>query len=299
MSKRNHYLLPVLALIVIVIGNYVIVAQDDFTGEWKAEYRAGKSGESELQINMFRKSKKNQMGSSFDLSELRGLSESQINGSASNVRFSLVREAGTVDFDGVFQSGKGKGTFRFTPNADFVAAMRTRGFDFEKRINGEDEDAKWRLLFSAATLNVTVALADDLIAADFGKIEMDDLFKAAIFKIDGAFAREMKATGFKNLSFDDLVKARIFKIDPEFVADVAKMGFDNESFESLVKMRIFKITPEYLAEIRAEGLNGLDIEDVVKLRIFNIDADYIRKARSEGVPMDVEKLVQKKIGVLR
>lgn len=298
MLKRNQYLFPFLALIVIVIGKYVIVAQDTFSGDWKAELRTEDSAR-KLQINLYRESKKNQMGSIFDLNELRGLSESQVNRSGSSVRFSLVREAGKIDFEGAFQNGKGKGTFRFTPNSDYVAAMRTRGFDFDKRITGEDEDSKLRRLFAATTLNVTVALADDLIAADFGKIGIDDLFKAAIFKIDGAFAREMGATGFKNLSFDDLVKARIFKIDPEFVAEVARMGFGNESFESLVKMRIFKITPEFLAGIRAEGLNDLDIEDVVKLRIFNIDADYIRKARADGVPMNVEKLVQKKIGAFR
>lgn len=298
MKRLKPVIIPMLALIVIVIGKYVIVAQDAYTGEWKAELRTDESV-GKLQLNMYRKSKRNQTGSSFDLNELRGLSESQITGPSSAVRFSLVREAGTVDFDGTFEKGKGKGTFRFSPNMDFVAAMRTRGFDFEKRVNGEDDDAKWRLLFAATTLNVTVALADDLIASDFGKIETDDLFKAAIFKIDGAYAREMKATGFKNLSFDDLVKARIFKIDPEFVGEVARMGFENEAFESLVKMRIFRITPEFLAGIRAEGLNDLDIEDVVKLRIFNIDADYIRKARADGVPMNVEKLVQKKIGVNR
>lgn len=77
------------------------------------------------------------------------------------------------------------------------------------------------------------------------------------------------------------------------------MGFNKEPFESLVKMQIFKVTPEFLTEVRNEGLTDLNIEDLVKLRIFKIDGEYIRQARAEGARIDVESLVQRKIGVAR
>lgn len=108
----------------------------------------------------------------------------------------------------------------------------------------------------------------------------------------------MKASGFE-LGMEDLVKARIFKIDPEFVKQVAQMGFEKEPFESLVKMQIFKVTPDFISEMRNEGLNNLQIEDLVKLRIFKIDAEFIRQAKSEGVPVEVQRLVERRIGVAR
>jgi hypothetical protein len=77
------------------------------------------------------------------------------------------------------------------------------------------------------------------------------------------------------------------------------MGFDKEPFESLVKMRIFKVTPAFVAEVRGEGLNDLTIEDLVKMKIFKIDAEYIRQAKADGAPLDVEELVQRRIGVRR
>ena len=75
------------------------------------------------------------------------------------------------------------------------------------------------------------------------------------------------------------------------------MGFEKEPFESLVKMQIFKVTPEFITEVRNEGLTNLQIEDLVKLRIFKIDALYIREAKADGAPLEVERLVQRKIGV--
>jgi hypothetical protein len=176
--------------------------------------------------------------------------------------------------------------------------MKSRGFDFSESRNGNDEDRTDDRLFAATALNVTTALADDLASAGFGNLKTEDLFKAAIFHIDSKFMREMKASGF-DLGMEDLVKARIFKIDPEFVRQVAQMGFEKEPFESLVKMQIFKVTPEFIADMRNEGLTNLQIEDLVKLRIFKIDADFIRQAKAEGVPIEVEKLVERRIGVAR
>src|SRR5215217_2510024 len=267
------------------------IAQNTTSGVWTATIS---KDDSKIHLSLERrteKSGKNQMGHDFDFSELQGLTREQaLNGGA--VSFSLVREAGRIDLEGSFQNGKGSGTFRFTGNPAFVSAMKTRGFDF---IVDEDEDR----LFAAATINVTTALADDLASAGFGKLNTDDLFKAAIFKIDSKFMREMKASGFNDLGLEELVKARIFKIDADFVRQVAQMGFQNEPFESLVKMQIFKVTPEFVTEVRNEGLTDLDVEDVVKLRIFKIDAEFIRKAKAEGANLDVESLVQRKIGVAR
>lgn len=282
---------------VVLLTAAGVVAQTELTGEWTGSVNEN----GKLHLNLERrkeKGRRNQMGQSYEFTDLQGLSRDQAqNGGA--VKFSLVREAGRIDCEGTFQNGKGSGTFRFTGNQAFVASMRTRNFDFDQRSDTHNGHASENRLFAATTLNITTALADDLLSADFGKLDVGDLFKAAIFKVDSRFMREMKASGFPNLGMEELVKARIFKIDAAFVTHVAQMGFEKEPFESLVKMRIFKITPEFIIEVRNEGLTNLEIEDVVKLRIFNIDGEFIRKAKAEGVPLEVEKLVQRRIGVAR
>ncbi len=299
MSKNFQILMRfAFAFVVIVVGNYVIVAQTVLTGDWKAEVRSDKNPD-KIQLSFERRSEKggrNQHGSSFNYADLQGLSREQAL-AGGTVKFSLVREAGTIDCEGSFQNNKGTGAFRFTSNPQFVSAMKTRGFDFEADSSRRKNQDLEERLFAAATLNVTTALADDLLSADFGKLDVEDLFKAAIFKVDSQFMREMKASGFPNIGMEDLVKARIFKIDAAFVKEVVAMGFDKEPFESLVKMRIFKVTPEFIAEARNEGLTNLDVEDLVKMRIFKIDSAFIREAKAAGVPLNVEKLVEKRIGV--
>jgi hypothetical protein len=275
------------------------IAQNAMTGDWTASLGHDNSGK--INLNFERRTEKggrNQMGQTYDFGDLEGLSRERVL-SDGPVKFSLVREAGRIDCEGSFQNGKGSGTFRFTGNQSFVSAMKSRGFDFEEDSianNGRDSEDR---LFAATTLNVTTALADDLSSAGFGKLHVDDLFKAAIFKVDSKFMRAMKASGFPNLGMEELVKARIFKIDADFVSQVTQMGFDKEPFESLVKMRIFKITPEFITEVRNEGLTDISVEDLVKMHIFKIDSEFIRQAKAEGVPLEVERLVQRRIGVAR
>jgi hypothetical protein len=319
MTKRSRLLL--LAVFALALSSLApdagsALAQSTLTGDWKASTDSdkidkwGKRDDSEkaekrekgdkLYLSFERRTERggrSQMGSDYDYSELQGLSREQAR-AGGPVRFSLAREAGTIECEGSFGGGRGSGAFRFTPNAGFVSSMKARGFDFEKDTStfNDDRDHENRL-FAAATLNVTTALADDLLSADFGKLDVDDLFKAAIFKVDSKFMREMKESGFPNLTFEDLVKARIFKIDAGFVREAARMGFDKEPFESLVKMRIFKVTPEFVAEVKGEGLTDLSVEDLVKMKIFKIDADFIRRAKADGTPLEVEELVQKRIGV--
>ena len=299
MSKNIQILMRLaFAFTIIVVGNYVIVAQTVLTGDWKAQVKSEKNPD-KIQLSFERRTEKggrNQHGSSFNYADLQGLSREQaLSGGA--VKFSLAREAGTIDCEGSFNNGSGAGTFRFTSNPQFVTAMKTRGFDFEADTSGGRKKDLEDRLFAAATLNVTTALADDLLSANFGKLDTEDLFKAAIFKVDSQFMRDMKASGFPNMGMEDLVKARIFKIDAAFVKEVVAMGFDKEPFESLVKMRIFKVTPEFINEARSEGLTNLDVEDLVKMRIFKIDSQFIREAKADGVPLEVEELVQKRIGV--
>lgn len=298
MSKSLAFRLFSLGLAIFVFGSYVIVAQNALTGDWTASTKDENPDKIHLSFEMrSEKGGKNQHGSSFAYSDLQGLSREQAQNG--KVSFSLAREAGTIECEGTFVNGRGSGTFRFTPNYGFADAMRSRGFDFSKSSkHGGGQDLE-RRLFTATTLNVTTAFADDLKSANFGPLDVDDLFKAVIFKITPQFMAEMKATGFPNLGMEDLVKARIFKVDAEYVRQVNDMGFPNLDFEGLIKFRIFKVEPEFLASIKSEGINNLTAEDVVKLRIFKIDPQFIREARATEPNITVEQMVEMKIGVRR
>src|SRR5919206_55041 len=107
----------------------LVSSEDDHKIQLNLEERRNKDGG------------RHQHGQSYDFSELQGLTREQTL-SGGPVNFSLVREAGKIDFEGSFQNGKGSGTFRFTGNAAFVSAMKSRGYDFEQRPENDERDSE-------------------------------------------------------------------------------------------------------------------------------------------------------------
>ena len=81
------------------------------------------------------------------------------------------------------------------------------------------------------------------------------------------------------------------------LADDLTSAFGKIDIHDLFKAAIFKIDSQFVREMKATGFNNLGLEELVKARIFKIDANFIRQAKSEGVPLEVERLVQRKIGV--
>lgn len=265
-------------------------AQSSITGEWTAEFPADKAESADkIYLSLSRRSRGNHSsmsGSNYSISDFQGLSREQALAARSDVKFRLVREAGTFEFEGSFRSGKGAGFWTLVPSQTFISEMRSRGYD-----NLSEEK-----LVSAAMLDVRIRAIDALKAAGFTQLSLEDVFKATIFKVTPEFISELKAIGYDNLELEELVKARIFKIDAAFAREVEAMGLGKNSLESLVKMRIFKVTPDFLRDMKSAGLDNLSIEDLVKLRIFNIDTAFIQRVKASGrTDVDVENLVRMKI----
>jgi hypothetical protein len=117
--------------IVLAIGALVCfaVAQDrlPITGQWTLGGPAV-SGHEQLTIQRSSGSSSMSSSSPVPLAQLRGLTGTQLDSSGSVARFELVRDAGTLRFEGFLKNGGGGGTFTFAPNPDFAAAMRKLGF---------------------------------------------------------------------------------------------------------------------------------------------------------------------------
>ncbi len=248
-------------------------AQEAITGEWVADFN--RQSADEAQFTILRRTARGGNHSSSDgfaLNEFQGLTREQVFTARSDVRFRLVREAGTFEFEGMFREGKGAGQWTLTPNPGFISMMRARGYD---NLSADD-------LFSSALFDINQKAIEDLKAAGFDRLSFKELVEARIFKVTGEYIREMKSAGFENLTLKELVEARIFKIDSQFVREVQAMGFERQPLKQLVELRIFKITPEFIREMREMGFENLSLKQLVEMRIFKITPEFVNGVKAEG-----------------
>src|SRR5215475_386125 len=111
--------LKLFVLLALTTLSVRLAGQSTVNGTWTAELNQGKvflqvrsESPGESRSGDFRGGWN--MGRTYTIDELAGLPANDERLTASNVKFEMRREAGTVAFEGSFRDGRGAGLFTFT-----------------------------------------------------------------------------------------------------------------------------------------------------------------------------------------
>ncbi len=247
--------------------------QDTLDGTWRARLQDNwtrKDGQQWVSLQLERDDDRH-FGFSIPMDELEGLGARGDRWTASDVRFSVRRDAGNVAFEGQFTEGRGTGTWRFTPNAEFVSAMRKTY-----------QDLSAEQVFRLAIHDVSRSFIASMSQEGYVRPSLDELTKMRIHGVDAVYVQGLRKAGYDKLSVDELVKTRIHGATPAFAQEVSAAGFDKLPIDDLVKMRIHGVTPEFVRELRDLGYKDLRVDEVVKLRIHGASPSFIKEMRDLG-----------------
>jgi hypothetical protein len=244
------------------------------SGQWTADVKNAAGDEIQFEIKSVSDNGRNEYssGRTMKISDFQGLNIADATAAAkTSVSFSLVREAGTINFEGTFSHGLGAGTWRFAPNASFASAMQSRGFTVT------DSD-----LVRAAFINLSTKYADEIRSAGFEKLSFDDLARAWNHKITVAYINELRSMGFAGVTMSDVIRANNHEIDANFAADMKAAGFSSLSLDDLVRLKNHEISSSYVSELKGEGISNISADDVIRAKNHDITADVIRRAKAQG-----------------
>jgi hypothetical protein len=256
-------------------------------GTWRARLNDTwnrRDGEQWINLQLYRDENRT-FGFSVPLRDVVGAGGASSRWSARNVRFSVQRDAGTLDFQGDFDDGRGTGTWRFAPNGSYVSAIR--------KSHGE---VSLEQVLKLAIHDVSRPFMTELQGQGYGNLSVDELVKMRIHGVTPAFIQEIKAAGYDKLPVEDLVRMRIHGITPEYIRELRDLGYAKLDVEELVKMRIHGVTPAYIRELRALGYKDLSARDLEKMRIHGVSVEFIKELRDLGYPnVSAEDLVRLRI----
>ncbi|HEX8435605.1 hypothetical protein [Archangium sp.] len=221
----------------------------------------GKVQEERLQLH-FQFKEHGQLGLGLPRSAFQGLNPTD----GADTKFQLVREAGTVNFQGRFAAGEGAGHYQFEPNAAWLQEMAKLGYT---KVSPEEQ-------FQFALFDLGPARVKALAELGYTKIPHDELLQVAIFQVTPEHIRELAEVGLRNLDLDDLMATRIHGVTAKFVREARGLGLGELSLENLMAMRIHRVTPEYVREMREAGYPDVTFEQLVEMRIHAIDSKYVR-----------------------
>jgi len=252
----------------------------EIRGTWAAIVRGDR-----VQLNMMRD--RSNWSRTLPRSDF-AITDAQVNALAeAPVHFVMSRDAGTIDFNGTFESGEGVGRFTFTPSVNFASTLRSLGVAPDEALDDEK-------LFSLAMHDISVAFIREMQALGYRE-NLDTYVRFRIHGVTPQFVRSLKDLGY-SAGAEDLVRFRIHGMTPEFATAMRDLQVKNLTAEQLVRMRIHGVSPDYVRELRDLGYAGLDSDDLVRMRIHGVTTEFIRKlaeAGYHGIPAD--KLVQMRI----
>ncbi len=263
-----------LVLIAVAICFSAYASTDPRSGAWTAEFE----GDS-VQMTMFRGSQSrdgyrynnNVMGFNDAIASFAGLSKSDVESNAANVKFELRRQAGIIVFEGRFSDGTGAGHFRFTPSDGFVHDMDTLGY------SGFTDDQL--LMFAAHDFSPQTIRDLRSLGYQPTKREVEEI---AVFQITAEVVKEFGKLGYSNLTLRELVNLRVGRVDAEYVNSMRALGFANLTAHQIADMGILGVRPSYIRELQGAGLTGLTSRELTDLRVGNITAARIEEYRKLG-----------------
>ncbi len=188
------------------------------------------------------------------MSAFAGLTRDQLQSSGANVRFELVRDAGTLHCTGYASHGSGGGTFTFSPSTSFSDALASRG------ISRPDDTQLLRM----AMANVTLAFIDMLRHNSSAITTTDEIIRVLNHGVDERYVTGLAGLGYRNLGADDLVRLRDHGVNLDFVQGMLAAGY-HPTPEELIRLRDHGVTVDFVKRVHDRGYNAT-IEQLIRMR---------------------------------
>lgn len=246
----------------------------------------------------FRNGDDNNSSTTFQLSELKGFTK-EMKG-----EFTLIREAGIMNFEGKFEGNNGMGTYKFTADKNFSASMAQEGvavadesdlmaffmvnvkISYVKMLkkNGYKNVDKDQLIPLAA-LGANEEYVASIKQAAITDLDLEDLIPLKSMGIDKAFIDEIRQAGYKNITADNIIALKSQGINGKFITDFHNStngNDDDETGDNIIAFKSMNIDKAFIDSFKALGYNDLSNDDLMAFKSLNITPSYIHEFEKVG-----------------
>ncbi len=254
------------------------------TGNWFATIREDRVN---IQFRNEDEDDNHSSGTTFRLNELGTLPVDK------QGTFTLIRDAGTMEFTGKFEGNKGMGDYKFVPSKSFGEEMRREGVDISS-----DKD-----LMVFFIVNIKRSYVEMLKRNGYTKLNKDNLVPLAALDISEAYISSIKQAGFKDIDLDNLVPFKAMNIDKAYIEEIRNAGYKDLTPDKVITFKAQGIDGKYIADFRSaakakdteEGRNAndqkdagsksddkVDEDDLIAFKAMNIDNAFVESFKGLG-----------------
>ncbi|CAM3280041.1 hypothetical protein SPAN111604_14525 [Sphingomonas antarctica] len=203
------------------------------------------------------------------------------------VHFTLRREAGRLDCDGVMRARRGTGTCRFAADPAFADALVRHG------IARPDEDQSFML----TALDAHIATVDALGHFGYPRPTLDQVLALTIHGASADWLQGLASAGQRGITIDDLIAYRIHGVTAAWLHGLtaADRALGNERGGAVIAMRIHGVSPAWVQGLADAGYRDLPAGDLINMRIHGVTPEFARAAAAMGGRPSAGELVTRRI----
>lgn len=269
------------ALVALAIATTLPAAACAESIEWTAS-SGSKPGTVHLSIERNAPGSRNSNSNDYAASLLAGL---DINRDG-NQRFTMRREAGTLECDGVVRQRRGVGNCRFAADPRFADALTRYGMSRPS----ESES------FSLAMVNANLATAQAL--GRFGsRPTLGDYIALSVHGASPAWLEELAGAGQRGIKPGNLIAYRVHGVTGGWLRGLiaADSALADTDSGNIIAMKIHGVQPDWVRELSEAGYRNLAASDLIAMRIHGVSPEFARAAMAMGGRPSASELISRRI----
>lgn len=222
----------------------------------------------------------NYSNSEFLLSEFKNLPTNE------KGKFSLTREAGTIEFDGRFDGSAGMGNYEFKVDDKFFSFLEKEGITANKQKDG--------MVFYMIKLDKDFIKM--LKEQGYTPISKDDLIPLCALKVTGDYIKSLKNAGLADLNLQDVVPLKALDVDAAFIKDIKSSGYKNITASKLITLKAQGIDGDFLknAKNASDKSDNVGALNNIKEPKINTRTDHITSGNDDKDDDELGMAIAKK-----
>jgi hypothetical protein len=191
----------------------------------------------------------------FPVSQLQGLTHAQLSGDEPAATFRLVREAGTINFEGSFKRNRGAGRWEFEADEAFASALGASGH----AASAED-------LLALALNDVGLAYVRGMDSAGIAGLTAAQL---AALRTNGVTPEDVKGYGRLlegEVGASQLIALKSNGVTEDYLRSLAEVNV-RPTAQQAVAMRTNGLTADFVKRARASGRAASTAEELLRLKL--------------------------------
>ena len=187
----------------------------------------------------------------------------------------LVRDAGTVVFQGQMNGNRGAGEYTFKRDASFENFLNKEGI--ENDVKGRKDYYFFKLFLGDANRGYVQGLKREGYQPT-----LKQLGKMSVLGVTLDYVKDITSTNYKGLELDVLVKFYIHGVSKDYIDDLDALGYSDMDANMVKNFAIHSISTDYVKGLNDAGYANLEPNMLKNFAIHSISVDYINELNKAG-----------------